>query len=253
MRLQTRLVQQGTFMFRWRSFLPLVLLPLAVPAMLDAAAVEANWGDAWGDLWVYLCFLLSLAGLGIRVATVAFVPAGTSGRNTQDQRAEQLNTTGMYSLTRNPLYVGNFISILGVVLALKSLWFTGLFCLAYALYIERIVLAEEDFLARRFGAAYAAWAARTPAFFPRFSNWQPPAMPRSIRTVLRREYNGFFGIITAFVVFELCLDLGLEGQSLTEWLSDDWPWPSLFAFGLLTFLVLRTLKKQTRWLHITGR
>lgn len=253
MLLKDLLVKQGHFIFRWRSFLPLVLVPLAVPAMLDSAAIEAHWGAAWADAWVYLCFLLSLAGLGIRIVTVAHVPAGTSGRNTQDQRAQQLNTTGMYSLMRNPLYVGNFISILGVVLAIKSIWFTGMFCLAYALYIERVVFAEEDFLSRRFGDAYTSWAARTPAFFPRFGNWQPPALAASWRTVLRREYNGFFGIITAFVVFEICLDLGLEGQSLVEWLSDDWPWPSLFMVGLLTFLALRTLKKQTRWLHIPGR
>lgn len=253
MRLKDLLVQQGHFIFRWRSFLPLVLVPLAVPAMLDSLAVESRCGNAWADTWVYFCLVLSLAGLGIRIATVAFVPAGTSGRNTQDQRAHQLNTTGLYSLMRNPLYVGNFISILGVVLAIKSFWFTGLFCLAYALYIERVVFAEEEFLTRRFGDAYTAWAERTPAFFPRFSNWQPPALPASWRTVLRREYNGLFGIITAFVVFEICMDMGLEGQSLAEWLSDDWPWPILFAFGLLTFLVLRTLKKQTRWLHIAGR
>ncbi|MGB8874133.1 MAG: hypothetical protein WCC75_12145, partial [Desulfobaccales bacterium] len=41
-------------------------------------------------------------------------PRGTSGRNTQGQVAETLNTTGIYSLVRNPLYLGNFLIWLGL-------------------------------------------------------------------------------------------------------------------------------------------
>lgn len=253
MRLKDRLARHGAFAFRWRGLGPLVLLPAAIPALVESVRIELWAGETWNDLWMAACLLLSFAGLAIRVATVGFVPAGTSGRNTSGQRATRLNVTGMYSVVRNPLYLGNFVILLGIVLSLKVWWFAAVFGLAYALYIERIVMAEEDFLAGRFGAGYAAWTARTPAFWPRWRNWRNPDMAFSLRTVLRREYNGFFFILLAFTTLEAFTDMAMEGQSLDFWLADDWTWPALFMLGLAVHFTLRTLKKQTRLLHIDGR
>ena len=83
-------------------------------------------------------------------------------------------------------------------------WWLGLVILmGFFLYYERIMLAEEAFLRQQFGAEFEAWAARTPAFFPSFRNWRPPALPFSFRNVLKREHAGFFALVVVFTVLEV--------------------------------------------------
>ena len=65
----------------------------------------------------------------------------------------------------------------------------------------------EEFLQERLGKEFLTWAAQTPACLPRFRNWRSPELPCSMRTVLRREYSGCFGIVAAFTLVECLLDL----------------------------------------------
>jgi protein-S-isoprenylcysteine O-methyltransferase Ste14 len=246
-------VRQGNFLFRWRSYVPLLLLPAALAALADEAAPGYGWGEEGYHLWAYGCMLISSAGVAIRWTTVAFVPSRTSGRNTRGQRADELNTTGLYSLTRNPLYLGNFITVFGVAASLGVWWSVALYCLAYALYIERVIAAEEGFLARRFGAAYAAWASRTPVFFPAPRTWTPPNLPFSWAMVLRREYNGVLAVGCAFVLLEAIRDLLIRGEPVGQWVQEDGVWTGLLIATSLTFLVFRTLKKHTALLRIVPR
>lgn len=251
--LKHRLERDGAFLFRWRSFLPLVLIPAALPALAASVRVEAAFGPALDQAWMVGCLVLAFAGLALRGLTVGFVPTGTSGRNTRAQRADRLNTTGLYSVVRNPLYLANGIVIMAIALALKVWWFAGLVGLAYGLYIERIVMAEEAYLERRFGDEYRRWAGRTPAFLPRLSGWQAPDLAFSLRMVLRREYNGLFAIISAFVAIEAITDLLVESEPLRDWLAEDRFWVVLFGLGALAFVVLRTLKKRTTLLVVPPR
>jgi hypothetical protein len=187
------------------------------------------------------------------MATVGFVPGGTSGRNTREQRAHALNTSGAYSMVRHPLYVANFVIVLGLIAATFSPWLIATFVLGYALCIERIVAAEERFLAQQYGADYKEWAARTPAFLPDWSLWRAPALGFSLRTVLRREYNGLLGTAFAFVALDAVRDMAVEHESLGLWLREDWFWSDGLLAAAVAFLVLRTLKRHTRWLHVDGR
>ncbi len=57
--------------------------------------------------------VISFFGLALRVIVVGHAPYGTSGRNTREQVADTLNTTGMYSIVRHPLYLANYLIILG--------------------------------------------------------------------------------------------------------------------------------------------
>lgn len=115
---------------------------------------------------------VSLLGLLIRIHAVGFSGKHTSGRNTaQGQVAEMLNTRGLYSVVRNPLYVGNYLMCLGIVMLTCNLWFVGVFTLIFWIYYERIVFAEEEFLRKKFGEPYLEWAAETPIFIPRKLRW----------------------------------------------------------------------------------
>jgi len=253
MRLIHRLEAQGAFLFRWRSFLPLLLIPIAVPAIFEAAQIESVIGEELDDKLNLICLAISLTGLLLRALTVGFVPSGTSGRNTSEQRANILNVTGLYSIVRNPLYLGNFIVALGIVLSLKTWWFIALFGLAYWLYIERIVAVEETYLSAKFGKQYDEWAGATPCFFPRLSLWRAPAERFSLRTVLRREYNGVLVVVVTYLFLDAITDIIAADESVAQWASRDYLWLSIAAVGLVIFFSLRTLKKQTRVLHVEGR
>lgn len=249
MLIRDRLAKEGGFLFRWRSYVPLALLPLIAVALPDERRVSAQMGPELEHAIFYLAVVVSFAGLAIRWLTIAFVPPGTSGRNTLSQRAEQLNTTGVYSLVRNPLYLGNFIAMLGVLICVKVWWVIAIFALCYWLYIERVIAVEEAFLEAKFGDAYRDWVSRVPVFVPSFANWVPPAGALSMPFLLRREYNGLLAISGSFFALELIMDVFVQHEPFMEWLVEDMAWAVLGATTLVLFLLLRFLKTQTRLLN----
>jgi hypothetical protein len=127
-------------------------------------------------------------------------------------------------------------------------WFVLICILAYWLYYERIMYAEEAFLRHSYSARYEAWASRTPAFLPRLSGWVPSTLEFSFRNVLKREYNGMFAKVISFVLLNLSSHYFTSGQ-----LRLDPLWQIILIIGAVSFLVLRTLKKKTRVLDIEGR
>ena len=202
------------------------------------------------DMRDELIFLgVSLLGQVIRILTVGFTPKNTSGRNTVNgQIADELNVTGIYSLLRHPLYLGNFFMWLGPVLFLRSGWFTLLFGLFYWLYYERIMFAEEQFLRRKFGEIYDKWSETVSPFIPFSFNYIPPKLPFSVRNVLKREYNSFVNIFVIFTLLDLFRNYFLSGRIyLTEM------WIYLMISSFVIWIVVRTIHKQTRWLEVEGR
>lgn len=233
----------GQFLFRWRSYLPVIVFPLLFVGL--RYPLENHFLHF---AWELICPSLSVFGLVIRVATVGFAPQGTSGRGTKSMRADTLNTVGMYSVTRNPLYLGNFLIFLGVLLYVGSWYVTLIGALAFWLYYERIILAEEAFLTAKHGEAFRRWAASTPVFVPRMSMWRVPAASFSIRSVIRREYHTLFAAIFLFAGVEMARDYSVYHQFALE------PhWRAIFLFGLGFYLFARFLAKRTHLLSVEGR
>ncbi len=251
--LMREMPRQGSFLFRWRGYLPLVLLPLTFYAVTQAGDFEAYLGETAEETWMVLSALVSLLGLAVRVITIGYSPAGTSGRNAREQRAEVLNTAGIYSVVRNPLYLGNYLTLLGVSLATMVWWLPVIVTLSFILYYERIIFAEEAFLAKKFAGQYQDWAARTPLIVPRPRQWRNPDLSFSLRNVLRREYSGFYALVVCFTLVELGTDLLGEGMTIAEWLDDDFYWVWIFSLGTVIYLTLRTMKRHTSFLTVSGR
>lgn len=252
--------RSGNWLFSWRSFLPLVLFFGAIPVVLFgdvswntmSAAPDASW------VWPLVCLAVGMAGQKVRGLCVGFTPAGTSGRNTKEgQVAESLNTKGMYSMCRHPLYLGNLLMWLGIVMYMGHLWFAVAFLLVYALYYERIMFAEEQFLRGKFGQAYLDWSSDVPAFWPALGKWKSPDVGFSLRNVLKREYNGFFAMFLSFAWVDGLhgfREAGLQASffSSPACIFQDF-WAYALAFAFVVFLVLRTLKKTTKVLDVAGR
>ena len=134
----------GNWLFRRRGYLPLLLFPLLLLAASGDTAQAG--GSGLGAVWEAFCVAVALGGLALRIATVGFVPKDTSQRNTGRPQAETLNTTGLYSVVRHPLYVGNYLMWLGVALFTRAWWAPVIVSLVFWLYYERIMFAEEEFL-----------------------------------------------------------------------------------------------------------
>ncbi|MBI4525222.1 MAG: hypothetical protein HY695_15570 [Deltaproteobacteria bacterium] len=231
--------ESGNWLFRWRSYLPLVLGVLIFSGL---SYFKYPFGShRLDELWEVVCLCVSVSGLLVRALTIGFAAGRTSGRNTERQVADSLNTTGMYSIVRNPLYLGNFLMVLGVVIFLRIWWIPLLYMLLFTVYYERIIFAEEMFLRRKFGKSYLDWAARTPAFLPKLSHWRSPALPFSWRKVLRREYHGAFGVIMAMFLLEVTSDWSVGRGLVIEGM-----WKYILSFSVGTYVVLRFLHKHTK-------
>ena len=239
MELQDRLEQQGQVLFRWRSYVPLLFLAgMILVIRLQPRPLPDN------PFYYWICLALSLLGQWIRCDVVGHTPDGTSGRNTTLQVAKKLNTVGMYSVARHPLYLANLLMWLGLALLPRIWWLALAVLLAFWLFYERIMLREEAFLRREFGEAFRRWAAVTPAFWPRFDLWQPWALPFSWRNVLRREFSGFFALLAVFLLLLWLerlfagIDVELSGNQRLGPLA-----------GALAYLVLFALRRFTSVLH----
>ncbi len=173
MALQEEFEKTGEYFFRWRSYLPLVMAGLFILALAQFRSPFANHG--LNLAWDAGCLAVALLGQVVRFFTVGFVPRGTSGRNTKGQVADTLNTTGMYAVVRNPIYLGNFIIWFGLSLFMKSVWFTTIITLFFTVFYERIIFREEGFLREKFGDAFMTVGRRP-----------PPPSSRNSRTGSRR-------------------------------------------------------------------
>jgi protein-S-isoprenylcysteine O-methyltransferase Ste14 len=226
-------------LFRWRSYLPLAFLPLFVLALRQWAHTPVD--ERLGPVWDFTCILVSFSGLVVRALVVGQTPPRTSGRNTIEQVADVLNTTGLYSVVRHPLYLGNFLSWLGVAMFPQSALTVLLAVMAFSLYYERIMFAEEAFLRGKFRFDFEDWAARTPAFFPRLRQWRMSTHAFSWKMVLRGEYSGMFAIVATFTGLEV-IRLGMVGGDL----GSEILWLVFFAAGLGAYLALRWAKRSGR-------
>jgi protein-S-isoprenylcysteine O-methyltransferase Ste14 len=232
----------GHWLFRWRSYVPLVT---AVLLFSGLQYFSYPFGSHFLDeIWEVICLSVSFAGLVIRALTVGSSASRTSGRNTAQQIAGTLNTTGMYSIVRNPLYLGNFLMVLGVVIFLRVWWIPLIYVLFFALYYERIIFAEEMFLRRKFGKEYMEWAAKTPVFFPRLRLWKAPALPFSWRKVFRREYHGMIAVVASMFFLEILSDIyGGYGFAI------DTMWRIVLPSAFGVYFVVRCVHKYTSLLQ----
>ncbi len=141
------------------------------PPLIDAVCAGMMWALARafpqaklsdGSVWVTGA-ALALAALGGGVAlagVLAFRRARTTVNPLAPQRASALVTSGIYRVTRNPMYLGMLIVLAGwaVWLGNAAAWL-GL-PLSVALLTVLQIRPEERILAERFGADLKRYAAR---------------------------------------------------------------------------------------------
>ncbi len=194
------------------------------------------------------CFTISLLGIALRVNTVGHSPKGTSGRNTDGQLADVLNTSGMYSITRNPLYLGNFLIWISIVSLSGSLVIILLFILFFTWFYASIISEEESFLEVQFGEEYAKWKIRTPKFFPHLSKYKKSVFGFNWRKVIRKEKNGLAAALGIFFLFRIAIPIEVHDFTLVESIRQEWFWSVLALVGTASYAITKALMVRGTWL-----
>jgi len=122
-------------------------------------------GDFDAATVALLVIALLLTGLGawLRVWGSAYV--GSSIVQSPGMHGEVMLADGPYRRTRNPLYLGTLLHTLGVTILMPPSGAVFSVVLLWIFQI-RLALAEEPFLATRFGAAYVSYKNAVPRFLP---------------------------------------------------------------------------------------
>lgn len=238
----------GIFLFRHRGQFPLILFAIAVPVLIFTDNRRILDSDlAYWSLLISSVFI-SLIGQLIRSIAIAKSSKQTSGRNTWGHEAKALNTTGIYSTVRHPLYLGNFFIWIGIVCFIGNVWFLIIATLLFWLYYERIMFSEEVFLEEEFGDEFVNWSLKTPAFIPSMMNYKKSAVSFSMKTLLRREYPGISAAIIGFLFVDFARNWIVFGEP--QWLISH---GVVLFIALMISLVLRTLKHHTKILNEDDR
>ena len=130
-----------------------VLAGLAInwlmPLPFVPAAVPAGWLGA-------IVFALALALLAWAIAIIT-----RAGSNVPTNLpTTSIVDTGPYRFTRNPIYLGMVLGLIGLAIGLDSLWLL-LTLVPFAVVIRYGVIArEEAYLERKFGDVYRRYRAR---------------------------------------------------------------------------------------------
>lgn len=101
---------------------------------------------------------LIVLGVGIGAISIrSFLIAGTTPNPTRPKNATQLVTSGVYALSRNPMYVGDTVMLAGIAVWIGSILNLVLIA-AFVWYIDRFqIAAEERALAEVFGDRYVTY------------------------------------------------------------------------------------------------
>ena len=175
---------------------------------MNAAAFFARWRVRLGyPLAVIVLWLARptpktiLAGAFIG-AVGLWIRARAAGHLHKQQ---VLTVTGPYAYTRNPLYLGSFILVIGAAVAAHS-WISTLILFGYfALFYSVVMRREERELRQHHGDAFQGYARTVPLFFPRLTLAKPltenPGAFSMAQYKNNREYRAAVGFLLLLLVF----------------------------------------------------
>jgi len=150
---------------------------------------------------VFLIFCRPTANLLIAGIAVAFVGllirAWACGHL---RKARELDVSGPYSYTRNPLYLGSLLITIGFGIASGVWWLALIAVIFFASIYWPVINVETSELAEVIGDDYREYAANVPVFVPRISRWKNSDRRFDFQLYLKNgEYNAALGVLAAAV------------------------------------------------------
>lgn len=195
-------VKIGDFFFKYRNYLfPLFLVLLFV---LKKPAYQYSGSHLVEELKDYVAFLVVMAGLVIRALVIGFAYIKRGGLN-KKVYADKLVVQGFFGVCRNPLYLGNILIYLGVLLMhgtpIVILLGSSFFLFVYF----TIVRSEEFFLRNKFGTDFENYCNQVPRWIPKLSNLKKSieGMEFNFKRVLIKDYTTIVNAVFAIAGLEL--------------------------------------------------
>lgn len=187
------MVKIGNFIFHYRNTLfPIFYLVLFIPSpkIIDGFFLP-----------IIIGLIIILIGQSIRIVTIGLVYIIRGGRNRQVY-AEDLVTEGIFSHCRNPLYLGNVIEIFGLGVLANSIVFICIFFPLFVFFYQAIIIAEEDFLIKKFGSEYEKYFTTVNRWIPnlRGINETLSSLKFNWKRVIIKEYNATFAWSVAAIL-----------------------------------------------------
>ncbi len=139
---------------------------------------------------ILLGVLISFFGLTVR--------AWASGHLIKEKT---LAVSGPYRYSRNPLYFGNFLLGIGIVVGARSWWGLGIFILYYGIFYPLIICRERDRMRELFPQQYEDYKKKVPLFFPSIRR-HLPAKGKWRRSLYmqNKEYRALQGTVLIWLV-----------------------------------------------------
>ena len=226
------MVTIGNVLFRYRNglfpFVYALLIFKSQPLMADYR------------LAALIGFLGAASGQFLRAATIGLEYIIRGGRDRQVY-AEKLVQGGLFAHCRNPLYVGNYVIILGVGLASNSVLFLSVALPFFAFAYWAIIAAEENYLCYKFGQEFEDYSARVNRFVPRFSGLGRTlaGMRFNWRRLITAEYGSAYLWLAAIPLVTL-KNAWMEGQmhpgNPVIWTSCSLLMAATFGYALARYL-----------------
>ena len=199
----------GDFGFHYRG----LLIPGTLVALLiTMRPSEALRDPSLAQTVTAIGIAIALLGQAIRLFVVGFAYIKRGGKNRRIY-ADDLVTEGVYAHVRNPMYVGNFLILVGLAAIYGSpLGFAIGVSLVGFLYFA-IVVSEESYLRAKFGSGYDDYARDVNRFVPRLEGLRETARDSHYdwRKALRKEYGTPHGLGWGILLLILLRTVRLEG------------------------------------------
>jgi steroid 5-alpha reductase family enzyme len=117
------------------------------------------------------------------------------------EKNASISIGGPYSITRNPLYVGNFLIGLGFVIVANRPILLPFFLFLFGFIYHATIEEEEKNLHKRYGDVFLSYKASVPRFFPRLWQWRGNGQSFDWSLVIKhREYLTWLGIMGVIFV-----------------------------------------------------
>ena len=138
------------------------LLLVAVGIGLDYVVPLPFLPEGLPSIWIGIVVWLS----GFALALLALMQFRRAGTDVDTHTpTDAIVDTGVFGLSRNPIYVGAHICLVGVAVALDSLWILAMLVPFYLIIRYGVVAREEVYLERKFGERYLAYKAKVRRWF----------------------------------------------------------------------------------------
>jgi protein-S-isoprenylcysteine O-methyltransferase Ste14 len=141
---------------------------------------------------------------GVGIAAVGLLARGYAAGHLRKHK--QLATSGPYSYTRNPLYLGSVLLAAGFSVASHSLISTLLLAVYLMIFYPVVIRREQTELKTLYGDAFDEYASRVPAFWPRLSPAATSGESFSWSLYRQnREYEAAIGLAVAMAILWLLM------------------------------------------------